>query len=130
MSKSAAIRTAMKDDATIGALVGSSVHYVRLPQDFSGNGITYSNIGGTPEHTHGGTSSLSTMVTTLQLWSESASDHESLIDAVISFWNNLSGLITSYDVTLADPQLIGATDWQEDSELYRSIIQLTLNFRN
>ena len=132
MSEHAEIRNLMLADAGIAGALTSSVYYMRLPQDFkTGTAVVLNATGGIPEQLYArGVSASKSVDLQVNLFSDSTIDLYDLKSTVIEFFNTLYGTAgTEYVLNVNTFEEI-STEYNEDTELYRSIFQLTIQMRN
>jgi hypothetical protein len=120
----------MGSDSGISSIIGDRLYLLRLPQGaLGGPAISFSTTGDIPKHAHGMLSVCKDVDLTLNLWSTSTLNLESLKQAVITFWNAYDGALGSSYVSNALLNDIGYS-FEDDTKLYHSVILVNLKLRN
>jgi hypothetical protein len=120
------VRQRLIDDVTVSAIVGTNITWGPPQASLNAPAVWFSVVSFTRESTFTGAFPYNRTLIDIHLVSTSASEHKSLIDAVISAYDHAEYTAHSTEVKQALIQGLVDSDWDEDTDEYHSI--LTIQF--
>lgn len=124
------LRTYLLADAQLTTLLnGGSIYPQRLPQGVSKPCIVYDMDGGMARVNLGSVSPIQSYNCTLKVYSTDYGTSRQIAERLLTLMTGLSTTLTSMKVVSSDVNNV-FTDYEDDHELYSSIIDISINTRN